>query len=102
MNMLIKLVSFKYTNSFYTINNINNYFYYKCLGGSITNFQLTNGNYNIDTFLNHLSSLLTGIFTFSYSNITLKPTISSVSLQTFILYSGSNNNSFCHIICCVY
>jgi hypothetical protein len=91
MNMLVKLISFKYTNSFYTINNTNNYFYYKFLSGSITSVQLTNGNYNIDTFLNHLSSLLSGIFTFSYSDITLKPTISSVSLQTFILYTGSNN-----------
>jgi hypothetical protein len=89
--MLIKLVSFKYTNSFYTINDTNNYFYYKFLSGSITTVQLTKGNYNIDTFLTHLSTLLSGIFTFAYSDSTLKVTISSVSLQTFILYANSNN-----------
>jgi hypothetical protein len=89
--MLIKLVSFKYTNSFYTINDTNNYFYYKFLSGSITTVQLTKGNYDIDTLLTHLSSLLSGIFTFAYSDSTLKVTISSVSLQTFILYSNSNN-----------
>jgi hypothetical protein len=45
--MLINLVSFKYTNSFYTINDNNNYFYYKFLSGSIVSIQLTRSNYTV-------------------------------------------------------
>jgi hypothetical protein len=79
-------IFFKYTNSFYTINDTNNYFYYKFLSGSITTVQLTKGNYDIDTFLTHLSTLLSGIFTFAYSDSTLKVTISSVSFFKHLFY----------------
>jgi hypothetical protein len=53
--------------------------------------QLTNGNYDIDSLLSYLSVLLTGIFTFSYNESTMKITINSVSGITFSLIAGSYN-----------
>jgi hypothetical protein len=87
----MKLQSFKYTNSFYTININNNYFYYQFLGGSVVSVSLTSGNYDIDSLLNYLSVLLFGLFTFSYNESTMKITINSVSGITFSLVASSYN-----------
>jgi hypothetical protein len=91
MQINTQLVSFKFCNSFYTINETNCNFYYKFSGGSIVSVSLIKSNYTIDTFLNYLSSLLSGIFIFSYDSGTLKITISSVSAQPFLLNAGLNN-----------
>lgn len=89
--LLISLDSFQFTNSFYTINDNNCFFYYS-LDISMTEkvtVSLTKGNYDIDNLMDYLNALLTGIFVFSYSLSTLKITI--VGSLPYKLMSGSNN-----------
>lgn len=93
MNMNIKLNSFKFTNSFYTINDNNNNFYYRYFtDGTIYKVTLTNGFYNVTTLLEHLNTLLENIFIFSYNESTLRIKLTNVNLSVFIqLYAGPLN-----------
>ncbi len=89
--LLISLDSFQFTNSFYTINENNCYFYYS-IDVSMTDkvtVNLTKGNYDIDNLMDYLNALLIGVFVFSYSLSTLKITI--VGSLPFKLMNGPNN-----------
>lgn len=89
--LLISLDSFKFTNSFYTINENNCCFYYS-LDTSPTakvTVSLSFGNYDIDSLVEYLNILLVDKFTFTYSLSTLKITI--VGSLPFKLMSGLNN-----------
>jgi hypothetical protein len=87
MNIMMALQSFKFTNSFYSINENNCNFYY-----SIDNinykFVVKLGNYNIDTLIDYLNINIP-ILKFSYDQSTLKVNISSVTVFSIII--GPNN-----------
>jgi hypothetical protein len=84
---MMALQSFKFTNSFYSINENNCNFYY-----SIDNinykFVVKLGNYNIDTLIDYLNINIP-ILKFSYDQSTLKVNISSVTVFSIII--GPNN-----------
>ena len=61
MDILVSLDSFQFTNSFYTINENNRYFYYSYDAGfTFFVFTLTLGNYDIDTLLSYMNTLMNG------------------------------------------
>ena len=95
MDMLISLDSFQFTNSFYTINENNRYFYYSYDSGStFFVFTLTLGNYDIDALLLYMNTLMTGFFTFTYNTSTLKITITSTDNRSFRLLGKTSFNVF--------
>lgn len=95
MDMLVSLDSFQFTNSFYTINENNRYFYYSYDSGStFFVFTLTLGNYDIDSLLAYLNSLMTGFFIFTYNTSTLKITITSSDSRVFRLIGKTSFNCF--------
>jgi hypothetical protein len=57
--------------SYYNVNNNNNTLNYQLSGGSAITIVLTNGNYNVNTLMTLLNSVLTN-FTVSYNSITNK------------------------------
>jgi hypothetical protein len=87
--------SFQFTNSFYTVNEYNNKFIYKILGGNTNLINIPIGFYDIDSLITKLNSLLSGIFTFSYDSLTYKTNIIHNSNLTFILLDdGTNTNIY--------
>lgn len=87
--LLFSLESFKFTNSFYTINENNCNFYFS-YASAVYHVPLEKGNYDIDSLIEYLNSLMSGsFFVFSYSLSTLKITISNVT--PFKLVAGINN-----------
>jgi hypothetical protein len=92
MDILISLEGFQFTNSFYTINDYNNNFVFSfsSTGSPYTKIQATKGNYDIDSLLSHLTSILSIYnFSLSYNMITAKITISNTT--PFLLKSSSYN-----------
>lgn len=88
----VQLNSFKFTNSFYNINTLNNIFYYS-LSSNINTILTVNipvGQYTITTLLNYINTSLNGSIVLAYSNTTFKITFSSSS-YTFIIRSGTND-----------
>ena len=81
MDLLININSFQFTNTFYTVNEYNNklYYVYESMPFSYNTVTLTMGNYNIDTLISHLNTLLTGLFTFSYNVTSYKITMISLN-----------------------
>jgi len=75
MDILINCESFQFTNSFYTINETNYKFIYKIVNSIAVIISVPFGYYDIDGLIAKLNTLLTGIFTFSYNNLTYKTTI---------------------------
>jgi hypothetical protein len=67
--------------SFYLINEYNNTLEITTNTGTTT-YQLTYGNYNINTFITALKSLLGSSYSFTYNSITNKLTISYISSFT--------------------
>lgn len=95
MDVLVSLDSFQFTNSFYTINENNRYFYYSYdAGNTFFVFTLTLGNYDIDSLLIYLNSLMTGFFIFTYNSSTLKVTITSTDSRAFRLLGKTQFNCF--------
>lgn len=95
MDVLVSLDSFQFTNSFYTINENNRYFYYSYdTGNTFFVFTLTLGNYDIDSLLIYLNSLMTGFFIFTYNSSTLKVTITSTDSRAFRLLAKTQFNCF--------
>jgi len=95
MDILVSLDSFQFTNSFYTINENNRYFYYTYDSGStFFVFTLALGNYDIDSLLNYLNTLMTGFFIFTYNTSTLKITITSSNSRAFRLIAKTSFNCF--------
>jgi hypothetical protein len=91
MDILVSLEAFQFTNSFYTINeyNCNFYFSFSETGTPYNKVTATKGNYDIDTLLLHLTTLVGNGFSFSYSPITTKVNI--INATPFLLCKYSNN-----------
>lgn len=80
--------------SFYNINDHNNVLYYKLTADTeITKIELTKGNYNVNTLLTLLRSVLTD-FTITYNSITNKYTFSHPT-SNFIFYYNTTHTSTC-------
>jgi hypothetical protein len=95
MDILVSLDSFQFTNSFYTINENNRYFYYSYdVGFTFFVFTLTMGNYDIDSLLSYMNTLMTGFFTFTYDISTFKITITSSDNRPFRLLGKTSFNCF--------
>ena len=95
MDILVSLDSFQFTNSFYTINENNRYFYYSYDAGfTFFVFTLTMGNYDIDSLLSYMNTLMTGFFTFTYNSSTFKITITSSDNRPFRLIGKTSFNCF--------
>ena len=95
MDILVSLDTFQFTNSFYTINENNRYFYYSYDAGfTFFVFTLTMGNYDIDSLLSYMNTLMTGFFTFTYNTSTLKITITSSDNRPFRLIGKTTFNCF--------
>ena len=62
--------------SFYLINEYNNTISIQTSNGT-SNYTLTEGNYNVNTFMTAMTSLLGSNYSFSYNSITNKMTMSS-------------------------
>ncbi len=74
--------------SFYNVNNNNNTLNYRLSGGSLITITLTNGNYNVNTLMTLLNSVLTN-FTVTYNTITNKYNFVHATTD-FTFYSTSN------------
>lgn len=96
IDMLVSCNSFQFTNSFYTVNEYNCYFYYQRPDLIKNTVFIPLGNYNIDSLIAKLNSLVTGIFNFSYNPVTSKITISSIGGTSFKLIDidGRYNNIY--------
>ena len=95
MDMLVSLDSFQFTNSFYTINENNRYFYYSYDAGfTFFVFTLVMGNYDIDSLLSYMNTLMTGFFSFTYNISTCKITITSSDNRPFRLIGKTSFNCF--------
>jgi hypothetical protein len=87
MNMMMALQSFKFTNSFYSINDNNCNFYYTLLEVKYS-FTVKLGNYNIISLLDYLNINIP-VLNFSYDESTLKVNISST--EVFSIEISQNN-----------
>jgi hypothetical protein len=87
MNMMMALQSFKFTNSFYSINDNNCNFYYS-IGITKYKYIVRLGNYNIDSLIDYLNVNIP-ILQFSYDESTLKVNITSTEVFSIII--GTNN-----------
>ena len=88
----LSIKNVEFPHSFYLINAYNNVL---CLSvsGVQTLYTLTQGNYNINTFITALSALLGASYTITYNSITLKINIAS-SLNFSIIISRTTMNRF--------
>ena len=92
MDMLISLKSFCFTNSFYTIDENNCWFFWKTIDNPYTATSLALGIYTIDQLISYLNgTALNNYFTFSYSKQTFLLTITGKNLLEFSLVDGLNN-----------
>lgn len=89
IDILMNLDTFQFTNSFYTISNYNNIFSYQIEGGEIATITVPVGIYSVPSLNSYMNSVLTGVFTFSYSVLTYKYRI--VSSSNFKLIPIENN-----------
>jgi hypothetical protein len=87
MEILMKIDSFQFTNSFYTID-INNRFFYYTISGIKYTLTIPIGFYTIDDLIVILNSLTT-LFVFSWDYYKYTTTITSTS--SFNITSGINN-----------
>ena len=89
IDILVGLDSFKFTNSFYNINEYNCNLYYKLSGSSIINkITVPLGNYDIDSLIVKLNQLMPN-FVFQFNSVTYK--ISIYYTSNFRLVDGINN-----------
>lgn len=91
VDCFIHLNHFKFTNSFYNLNERNNVFYYSLSPYSvIKSFVIPEGNYSITTLISFLNDeLASDNITLQYSSQTFKITFSSAG--DFQLLNGENN-----------
>ena len=89
IDILVGLDSFKFTNSFYNINEYNCYIYYKFSSSPIVNrIQVPLGYYDIDSLIVKLNQVMSD-FVFQYNPVTYK--ISIFYTSDFKLMDGPNN-----------
>lgn len=86
-NAYLSVVHCEVPNSFYIVNYTNNQF---VLNG-IT-YVLTKGNYNVNSFINHLLTLIPAGYSLTYSNITTKITMSHPT-TSFIINASSPSST---------
>jgi hypothetical protein len=87
MDILVALESFNFTNSFYTVNNNNRYFFisYNPTGYPYITITLDKGNYDIDTLVTALNTKMQPYaFTVTYSSKTMKLTFESAENFRFV------------------
>jgi hypothetical protein len=96
VDVLVSLSSFKFTNSFYTVNAFNNilYFITPNSGFDIYNVKLTLGNYDIYSLVGEINKQFANKFysivvTYNSSNFTT--TFTHTLGTSFYLYAGTNN-----------
>lgn len=82
--------SFSVPNSIYIINETNNLLSISILGIT-TDYYISYGNYNIDTFKTYLLNILPSTFSISYNKINYKYTITN-STNDFIINTKSTIN----------
>lgn len=84
-NSYLSVVHCEVPNSFYIVNYTNNNF---VLNNVV--YTLTRGNYNINTFITHLLTLIPAGYTLTYSSITTKITMSHPTTPFTINASSTN------------
>ena len=84
-NAYLSVVHCEVPNSFYIVNYTNNQF----VLNSIT-YTLTKGNYNVNTFITHLLTLIPVGYAITYSSITTKLTMTNASSFTINASSSSS------------
>lgn len=90
IDIWLNVESFKFTNSIYNVNIYNNIFYYGLAssGYSLSSYTIPRGNYDIISLLDALNLIGNG-FTFTYSETTIKVTITNT--QNFYIFSNTYN-----------
>lgn len=90
IDIWLNIDSFKFTNSIYNVNIYNNIFYYGLAssGYVLSSYTIPRGNYDIISLLNALNLIGNG-FTFTYSETTMKVTITNI--QNFYIFSNTYN-----------
>lgn len=90
LHLLIGVNQFSFVNSMYNINEFNQNFYYELFSSPVTFHHIIPiGNYDIYQLVDYLNEHVLDNFSFSYSEISMKITISNS--QTFMLIFSSNN-----------
>jgi hypothetical protein len=89
IEMKLSVVNAQIPYSFYQINNTNNVFQVK-VNGITTSYNLSIGNYNINTFITMLSSLLGGNWNINYNTTTNLITFINSSYN-FTFSDGTNS-----------
>ena len=84
-NAYLSVVHCEVPNSFYIVNYTNNQF----VLNSIT-YTLTKGNYNVNTFITHLLTLIPVGYAITYSSVTTKLTMTNASSFTINASSSSS------------
>lgn len=85
-NAYLSVVHAEVPNSFYIVNYTNNQFVLNS-----TTYTLTRGNYNVNTFIAMLLTIIPVGYTLTYSSITTKITMSNAS--TFTINASSINST---------
>lgn len=94
VDIYCSLSSFSFTNSFYTVNE-NNYKFTYLYSGNATFKNLTFGNYDIDSLIIHINSLIiSDSITLSYNSVNNKVTISSPISGLKLVDDGTNQNCY--------
>lgn len=94
VDIYMSLESFSFTNSFYTINE-NNYKFQYLYNGNATFKTLTLGNYDIDSLIAHINSLVVlDSIILSYNSIYNKVTITSSAGVIKLVDDGMNQNCY--------
>jgi hypothetical protein len=89
VDVFLKLESFFFTNSFYSIGNYNDTIYYEITGKGTYSTKITHGFYGINDLVKLLNTTFTGVFNFYWSSYTYRVTI--ICGSTFRLLPGDNN-----------
>jgi len=95
VDVLVSLSSFKFTNSFYTVNQYNNicYFIYPNFSPTILSVTLTQGNYDIYSLVAEINKQFQQFYAIvvTYNPISFKTTFTHSLGTSFYLFAGVNN-----------
>lgn len=85
-NAYLSVVHAEVPNSFYIVNYTNNQFILNA-----TTYTLTRGNYNVNTFITMITALLPVGYSFTYSSITTKLTMTHITTPFTVNASSSSS-----------